>query len=760
MNFVVLILVLGASGIVAQVVLLRELLVAFLSNELTIGLILADWLVLESAGAWLMGRLAAGGRGGRATFAWLTLAFCLAFPASVWLARTFRDWTGIMPGEAPPLHLALLISLAVLLPVSLTHGALFTSAAAVFSAGEKKVARGIGRVYLYETLGTMAGGLVFTWFLVTRFTSFQAALGVSLLNAAACALWLAASRPPARSAAPLVLSSAAAALFAFLLLGSAAGRFQELSVARQWRPQKVVYYGNSVYGNLVVTRREEQTTFFSDGLPALTVPTPDTAAAEEFAHIPLLFHPAPREVMVLGGGVGGVIRELLKQPVGRIDYAELDPLILRTARRFPTPLTEAELNDPRVRVHYLDGRRLVREAGAPLDLILLGPSDPRDLRANRLFTREFFELARGRLREGGILALRLPGSLTYMSRELKDLNACVIGTIEEVFPAVRVIPGDAQNLVLASSSGDILQVDAPLLSRRWEERGIGADFLTPAYFAYRLDPGRLGWFAGEMEGAAGGVNRDFRPLGVYFSLSYWNARFSPAFQRLYGALGRLSLAGVGAAAVLSALALLGWILLSRRPPRAGMCLAMAATGLAGMVFDLVLIFAFQALHGYVFHWVGVLVTAFMAGTAAGSFLMNRAVERMKDGLAVFLRLEAALAAFSLALPAALLVLAPWLEKPGSDLAARAVFILLSVLAGALVGLEFPLAARIYLPLAGGAGEAAGAIYGADLLGGWIGGVAGGAALLPVLGVWRTCAAVALVKLLSLALVAAARARGG
>ena len=63
---------------------------------------------------------------------------------------------------------------------------------------------------------------------------------------------------------------------------------------------------------------------------------------------------------MLSGGLGGALHELAKYPLERIDYAELDPLLIEAVRRFPTPLTIGELTDPRVRVEHVDGRLLVR----------------------------------------------------------------------------------------------------------------------------------------------------------------------------------------------------------------------------------------------------------------------------------------------------------------------------------------------------------------------------------------------------------------
>ena len=70
-----------------------------------------------------------------------------------------------------------------------------------------------------------------------------------------------------------------------------------------------------------------------NGVPAITAPVPDIAFIEDLIHFPMLLHEKPESILILGGGAGGMIHELLKHPVTRIDYAELDPLLPKLVRQ-------------------------------------------------------------------------------------------------------------------------------------------------------------------------------------------------------------------------------------------------------------------------------------------------------------------------------------------------------------------------------------------------------------------------------------------
>jgi spermidine synthase len=236
--------------------------------------------------------------------------------------------------------------------------------------------------------------------------------------------------------------------------------------------------------------------------------------------------------------------------------------------------------------------------------------------ANRFFTEAFFSLAKDRLNPGGILVLGLPGSLTYASDALKDLNSCIFNTLNQVFSNVRVIPGERRNLLLSSDSRDILTMDRDRIIHRLDRRGIQAEVLLPWRIEQKLHPGWQAWFSHFTEGGSQKINADFKPLGVFYSIAHWNALLAPQLLGLFSQLERVSLRSV--AVYLLALLLL-YFLLRCRPvqfSRVGIPWAIITTGFSGMIFDLMLIFAFQATYGYVFSWIGLLVASFMAGVAS------------------------------------------------------------------------------------------------------------------------------------------------
>jgi len=467
----------------------------------------------------------------------------------------------------------------------------------------------------------------------------------------------------------------------------------------------------------------------------------------------MLIHENPHSILILSGGAGGMIREILKYPEVQIDYVELDPLLLRLTLKYPTPLTESELSDKRVTIHHADARFFINQTHNHYDIIFIGLSSPQDLRMNRLFSAEFFSLAKKKIRPQGIVVLTLPGSLTYISPELRNLNGCILDTLKSIYCHVRIIPGET-NLYIASDSGGVEKASPVELVKRLEERKVKTSLFTKGYIEHRLHERWLRWFDQSMEPRTTHINSDFRPLGVFFSLSHWNALFSPY---LAGVFKRLLGLNIGFGSIAMAIMVIFFItLFFKWPYTSGLSIpyAILTTGFCAMIFDLAIIFTFQTIYGYLYHQIGLLVAVFMVGVGISSHKMNRYIERIREPSTVLLFLEAGIILFSFLLPFAFSIPSLYLWKKSVYLLLYAVFFILSFLAGASIGLQFPLAAQIYLTLPAkgpSVAKTAGILYGADLLGGFFGGLLGGVILLPIMGLKETCFMMSIIKAGSLLL---------
>jgi spermidine synthase len=480
---------------------------------------------------------------------------------------------------------------------------------------------------------------------------------------------------------------------------------------------------------------------------------PDIALVEEMVHYPLLFIPSPRRILIIGGGFGGVISEVLKHPVDEVDYTEIDPLIIHLIKENLTPLTRPEIENPRLHIHNLDGRLFIKTASKKFDGIILNLPHPSTLELNRYYTVEFFSEIFESLNRNGVLSLSIPGSETYLSPEVRDLNLCLISSLREVFPSVQVIPGDV-NFILASASRDSGPLLPELFIGRLRERKIIAHFLTEFQIRLKLEPQRQKWLEVSLQrGDAVKLNRDANPLGLYYGIAYWNAQFHPFVQTFWGWGKGLNLWHL---ALLLFLLTCGALVLRRKSredwTKGVLIWLVATTGFFGIAFSVLLIFSFQTLYGYAHQWIGLLIAAFMTGLALGSWTMTRTLEKVQKFALTLVGVEILMVLFA---TMGIILLAffyspAWGQKLLSGM--RFGFLLLSGLSGYLVGLEFPLSSNIFSGRGEGVTRTAGILYAADLFGAWAGSLLVGVLFIPVLGILRTCAGIILLKLASLSLI--------
>lgn len=123
---------------------------------------------------------------------------------------------------------------------------------------------------------------------------------------------------------------------------------------------------------------------------------------EMISHVPMAVHPQVEKILVIGGGDGGVVRELAKyDTVEQIDVVEADPLLVEVCRKY-FPQIACSLNDPRVHIYHEDGLRFIRSKSDAYDLIIIDSPNPFGA-GEGLFTKEFYGNCFNALHEDGIM---------------------------------------------------------------------------------------------------------------------------------------------------------------------------------------------------------------------------------------------------------------------------------------------------------------------------------------------------------------------
>jgi spermidine synthase len=744
----------GFSAVIGQIVLMRELIVVFNGNEISLGIMLATWLFWTAVGSSLSSRFALGGINARRAVAALECLLGVSLLPTIWALRASRTFFQTVPGELVGPAPMLLTSLACLSLFCIVAGSLFVVATRIYEQECAVSARiAASSAYLLEAAGSGVGGILASIVLLRFLGSFQIAIIVALLNLCmAAVLWFRMSRRQI-GAATVAAALCTIVLLTSILLIYVAPALDRSAQARLWRGFRLLGSRDSIYGNLAVIDTGNATgnirSIYDNGV--ILANAPDENAAEEAVHYALLEHPAPRHVLMIGGGVNGSIAQALKHPtVVRIDYVELDPALIAMARQF-FPVQSAPLvSDLRVHVHYADGRYFLKTSGGTFDVIILNVPDPQTAQLNRFYTAEFFRSARDHLAAGGLLALQLRSSEDYISPELADFLRCIQRTLQTVFPYVVAIPGETIHF-FAAKRPDVLTDNPQTLMTRLRDRNLKTQYVREYFIPFRMMPDRMEQVREQLRPLPStAVNRDFEPIAYYFDVVLWSSQFKLGYSRWFRAAAHVAFANV-IDAVLVVLwfvaVLLATVPVRERRARSAAACCMAATGFTLMALQIFLLLAFQSIYGYVYHQLTILIAMCMAGIAFGGWL---SIRRIRSSASPPYRTIAA-TQFLLALsgPALIFVVGLLSKISGMAttwLAAQVVFPVLAALCGVLGGYQFPIATEVYLhdydknnnSNNDRSGRSRlGALYAIDLLGGCVGALLLSSYLIPVFGFWKT-----------------------
>jgi spermidine synthase len=697
------VLALGISSIMTQLALMRELLSVFSGNEMVFGIILGNWLLLTGIGTHL-GKTASRLKSPLSVLVVAEIFVAVLPIADVFLVRTLRNAI-FNHGAIVGVTETVLSCFVLLLPYCVISGYVLTLACCLLASEESP--RSIGQVYLMDSLGGILGGLLFSFVLIYLFSHFgilyfPAFLNLSLAVALSCVV------------RKRILLSASALIAAVFLALIVALDLDGLSAKISYSGQNVVYRENSPYGNLVVTESARQYNFIENGVPLFS--TDNVEDVEETVHYAMCQRPNAKRVLLISGGVSGTAREILKYPVERVDYVELDPLIIEVGRKF----VGQNLADSRINVLNTDGRLFVKRTDEHYNVIIADLPDPSTSQINRFYTRQFFEEVKAVLNDNGVVSLSLGHYENYLSKELARLVGGAHKTIKQVFRNVLIIPG-GRVFFLAS--------DGPLyddIAGRIEQTTVPTKWVNRPYLAATLTPDRLADVQRAISEKAR-VNKDFSPVLYYYHLLYWTSQFKVRFGILEGVL----------------LLLFAFYLTRIR----AVPFAIFTTGFAASSLEVILLLGFQILYGYVYHRVGVIVTMFMVGLAIGSFTMNRILAtRTRRHL---VKLVLAIAIYAAALPFVLMGLGRMGGGLAESISAQVAVPLLTLILAFLVGMAFPLAGKVDFK---GVAPTAASLYTADFVGACLGAMLVSTVLIPVIGVVAVCLLTAGLNLLSGAIV--------
>ena len=180
------------------------------------------------------------------------------------------------------------------------------------------------------------------------------------------------------------------------------GELHTANVKTCIRVERQLYSGTSDFQRIDVFDSPEFGRFLTSDGSVIFSEKDEFTYDEMIVHVPMAVHPRVRDVLVIGAGDGGVIRELVRYPeIEHIDMVEIDQLVVEVCKKY-LPETACCLDDHRLTIHYEDGLKFVRSPKERYDLIIVDSTDPFGP-GEGLFTREFYGNCYKALRPDGIM---------------------------------------------------------------------------------------------------------------------------------------------------------------------------------------------------------------------------------------------------------------------------------------------------------------------------------------------------------------------
>lgn len=234
---------------------------------------------------------------------------------------------------------------------------------------------------------------------------------------------------------------------------------EKVLYSKKSRFQQIDVYQTKHHGRMLVL----------DGIIQLTE-FDEFAYQEMLAHIPLFAHPCPENVLVIGGGDGGILREICRHDgVKDIDFCEIDEDVITVSKEF-LPSLSCGFDDPRINVYVDDGAAFVLNKKASYDVIIVDSSDPIGP-GDVLFKRPFYESLAAALKPGGIVATQGESIflhkdwVVHLARITKELF------IKHAYSCIMIptYPGGSISICLGSLGPEIIK-PARQVTRQVQEK--------------------------------------------------------------------------------------------------------------------------------------------------------------------------------------------------------------------------------------------------------------------------------------------------
>jgi spermidine synthase len=435
-----------------------------------------------------------------------------------------------------------------------------------------------GTLYLTDSIGDITGGVLFSFIIVYWLKPFLTIAVTSALLIGVALVLMVMYR--------MYVLLGMGCILTFVFYSCATNPlFEKMTLTNQYG--NITEYLESPYGRIILTEDGDQLTLWESGAPLYS--KSNVITSEEKVHYTLCQLDQVDDVLLVSGGFGETTAEVSKYNPVQVDYVELDPFLTKTALNAGV-IQKA----PYLEIMNTDGRHYIKTTKRQYDAIIIDLPDPDTFQVNRFFTSEFFSLAKGILKKGGIISLNVEYAPNYISDIRKRKLSTLYNTARLHFQNVTALPGE--QVYFLCRDGNIWR-DIP---SRLKLKSIQTAYVE-GFFYGNVTPERIKQLE-DCLSSSDDINTDFEPKLVNIVFQEWFMK--------YGASPKYFLL------ILFLLTVI-YLIFSRREEY-----LLFTTGLATMGVEMLIVFAFQVIYGYIYLKIGAIVTVSLLGLLPGALIGN------------------------------------------------------------------------------------------------------------------------------------------
>jgi spermidine synthase len=423
----------GLTALASEVLWVRLLSLLIGGTTYTFSLILAVFLAGLGIGSSVGSAMARSLERPRVALAWCQLLLCAAMAWTSYILTESLPWWPVNPSIVTHVWFQFQLDLVrctfAVLPGAILWGASFPLALASVASRDEDPARLVGGVYAANTLGAIVGSLGASLLLVVWLGSQRAQQLVILLAAVSALLLFWQERVRGIVFGVAVVGAGLLALTVSPVPGMlvAYGRY----AVTQLGQVDIIYVGEGWNASVAVSERSNGVrNYHNAGKVQASSEPQDMRLQRMLGHLTTLIPDNPERVLVIGCGAGVTAGAVSIDPAVKAQtIAEIEPLVPRVVSTYFAEHNFDVVRNPKVRIHLDDARHFLQTTDEQFDAITSDPLDPWVKGAAMLYTREFFELVKERLKPGGVVTL-----FVQLYESNTEAVKSEIGTFFEAFP--------------------------------------------------------------------------------------------------------------------------------------------------------------------------------------------------------------------------------------------------------------------------------------------------------------------------------------